>query len=87
MSRILKADEFLRKRLKTLRIKAALTQEQFAAVAGFSYKYYQAIEAGRRRNLRLKTIETLARAYGLEIHQLFAPKVPIFKKSFSIFKK
>jgi len=80
MSRVPSADEFLRKRLKELRLKAGVTQEEFAAKAGFSYKYYQAIEAGRRKNLRLKTIETLSRAYGLRIDQLFAERTPRTKK-------
>ncbi len=80
MSRGLSADEFLRKRLKALRLKTGLTQEEFAVNAGFSYKYYQAIEAGRRRNLRLKTIETLARAHGIGIDRLFSLTTPKIKQ-------
>ena len=52
-----------------------ITQEQFAEKAGFSYKYYQAIEAGRKPDLRLSTLERLAKACGLELHELFAPQL------------
>ena len=38
-----------------------------------SYKYYQAVEAGRKADLRLSTLERLATAYGLEVYQLLAP--------------
>lgn len=37
-----------------------------AEQAGFSYKYYQAIEAGRKRELRLSTLDRLAKAHGME---------------------
>ena len=60
-------------RLKQLRDAHDLTQEQFAEMSGISYKYYQAVEAGRKRELRLST---LAAAYGIEVWQLLAPTMP-----------
>jgi transcriptional regulator with XRE-family HTH domain len=63
-------------RLKQLRLMHGLTQETFAEKAGLSYKYYQAVEAGRKRELRLSTLERLAAAYGLEVFQLLAPELP-----------
>ena len=63
-------------RLKRLRQRHALTQEMFAELSGMSYKYYQAIEAGRKRELRLSTLERLASAYGIEVYQLLAPDAP-----------
>jgi transcriptional regulator with XRE-family HTH domain len=63
-------------RLKELRELHGHTQESFAETAGFSYKYYQAIEAGRRRDLRLSTLERLAAAYGLEVYELLSPRLP-----------
>ncbi len=60
----------LLKRLRQLRLRRGLTQEAFAEQAGFSYKYYQAVEAGRKRDLRLSTLERLAQAHGLEVWQL-----------------
>jgi len=68
--------EILSKRLRELRRRHALSQEAFAERAGMSYKYYQAVEAGRKRNLRLSTLEKLAAAYRLEVWQLLSPSVP-----------
>jgi transcriptional regulator with XRE-family HTH domain len=58
------------KRLRELRLRRGLTQEAFAEQAGFSYKYYQAVEAGRKRDLRLSTLERLAEAHGTELWRL-----------------
>jgi transcriptional regulator with XRE-family HTH domain len=66
----------LLKRLRELRQRDGLSQEAFAERAGMSYKYYQAVEAGRKRNLRLSTLEKLAGAYELEVWQLLSPSAP-----------
>jgi transcriptional regulator with XRE-family HTH domain len=63
-------------RLKELRKLHRLTQEAFSERSGISYKYYQAIEGGRKRDLRLSTLERLAKAYGIELWQLFSPRLP-----------
>ncbi|MBG7606981.1 MAG: helix-turn-helix transcriptional regulator [Verrucomicrobia bacterium] len=60
-------------RLKALRNERGWTQEKFAEVAGMSYKYYQAIEAGRKRDLRLSTLERLAKGHDMEVWRLLAP--------------
>ena len=60
-------------RLKALRVARGLTQEQFAEESGISYKYYQAVEAGRKRDLRLSTLDRLAKAHGLETWELLMP--------------
>lgn len=60
-------------RLKALRVARGLTQEQFAEESGISYKYYQAVEAGRKRDLRLSTLDRLAKAHGLETWELLLP--------------
>lgn len=73
------SSRFLTKRLKDLRLRSELTQAEFAEVAGFTLKVYQHIEAGRRHNLQLKTLDKIAWAYGLTIHELFAPKPPEIK--------
>jgi len=62
------------KRLRNLRHKHQLTQERFAELAGISYKYYQQVEAGRKRNLRFSTLERFADAYGLDLWQLLLPE-------------
>jgi transcriptional regulator with XRE-family HTH domain len=63
-------------RLKELRKLRRLTQEQAAEKCGIGYKYFQHIEAGRRPNLRLETLEKLAGGYQIELWQLFAPELP-----------
>lgn len=60
-------------RLKALRIESGLTQEEFAEKSGISYKYYQAVEAGRKKDLRLSTLDRLANGHGLEPWQLLLP--------------
>lgn len=68
------AIDLLLPRLKRLRAEHGLTQEQFTERASISYKYYQAVEAGRKRDLRLSTLERIAAAYGLGVHELLAPE-------------
>jgi transcriptional regulator with XRE-family HTH domain len=63
-------------RLRKLREVHGLTQEAFAEMSGITYKYYQQIEAGRKPELRLSTLERLAKAYGIEVYQLLAPEPP-----------
>ena len=63
-------------RLKQLRALSGLTQEEFAEHAGMSYKFYQQIESGRKKLIRLDTIQRLAEAFGIEIWEFFHPKEP-----------
>ncbi len=63
-------------RLRELRKRHSLTQEQFSELSGVAYKYYQLIEIGKRIDLRLSTVEKLAKAYGLGAHELLAPDLP-----------
>ncbi len=65
--------ERLLQRLRTLRTARGLTQEQFAEQSGISYKYYQSVEAGRKKDLRLSTLDRLAKAHGIETWQLLLP--------------
>jgi transcriptional regulator with XRE-family HTH domain len=64
-------------RIRRLRAELGLTQEGFAEKAHISYKYYQAIEAGRKPDLRLSTLERLARAHGLEVWELLLPSANV----------
>ena len=70
-------------RLRELRKRHALTQERFSELSGVAYKYYQLIEIGRRIDLRLSTLEKLAGAYGIGVHELLAPAIPKTKISSS----
>jgi|GEM_PF-975648 len=63
-------------RLRELRERHELTQEDFSEVSGISYKHYQAIEGGRKPDLRLSTLERISKAYGIEVHELLALKLP-----------
>jgi transcriptional regulator with XRE-family HTH domain len=71
-----KAFTSLLSRLRALRKAHNLTQEGFAEMAGMSYKYYQAVEGGRKAELRFSTLEKLAAAYGIELWELLAPPMP-----------
>jgi transcriptional regulator with XRE-family HTH domain len=57
-------------RVKQLREALGLSQEAFAEKAGLKYKHYQAIEAGRKSDIRFSTLEKLAQACGLEAWEL-----------------
>ena len=73
MSDHLAAAKFFGERLRELRQRHALTQEQAAALCGMEYKYYQMVEWGRK-NLRLDTMARIAGAYQLEIWDLVQHK-------------
>ncbi|HBO96423.1 MAG TPA: transcriptional regulator [Candidatus Omnitrophica bacterium] len=51
-------------RIKELRDKRKMTQEELAASAEIDYKYLQKIEGKTPPNLKVETIEKLARALG-----------------------
>lgn len=63
----------LLEKLRQLRLGRGWTQEEFSEHSGISYKYYQAVEAGRKQDLRLSTLERLAKAHQLEVWQLLLP--------------
>jgi transcriptional regulator with XRE-family HTH domain len=58
-----------------LREKAGLTQEKLSEVTGLTYKHYQSVEAGRKPNVRITTLQRIAAAYGLEVWQLLNPEM------------
>ncbi|MBE6412193.1 MAG: helix-turn-helix transcriptional regulator [Opitutales bacterium] len=64
---------FIGKRLKDLRLQANLTQEQFSEQAGFNYKFYQNLESGRNKYIRLDTIERLAKSYNMQLWEFLKP--------------
>jgi transcriptional regulator with XRE-family HTH domain len=57
------------KRVKELRLERGLKQEEMCQF-GFEYKYYQRIEYGQK-NLSLKTLSRLAKAFGVGVEELF----------------
>ena len=74
-------------RSRELRKRHALTQEKFSELSGVAYKYYQLIEIGQRIDLRLSTLEKLAKAYGIGVHELLAPNFPKIRVTKSAAKK
>lgn len=60
----------LLERVRVLREARGLSQEAFAERAGLKYKHYQAIEAGRKSDIRFSTLQKLAKACGLELWEL-----------------
>jgi transcriptional regulator with XRE-family HTH domain len=63
-------------RLRALRAKHHLTQEEFAQGAGFGFKFYQQLETGRKKQIWLETVERLAAAYGVEPWKFIGPSIP-----------
>jgi len=61
--------ELLGKRVRQLRIERRLKQEEMCRF-GFDYKYYQRIEYGEK-NLTLKSLNKLAKAFGVPMSELF----------------
>lgn len=57
-------------RVRELREAYGLSQEAFAERAGLKYKHYQSIEAGRKIEMRLSTLQKLAKACGMELWEL-----------------
>ncbi len=68
------------KRIRELRLRHELTQEEFAQVTEFSFKFYQQLESGKKKQIWLETVERLAEAYGVEAWQLLAPEAPVITK-------
>lgn len=63
-------------RLKELRARHHLTQEEAAEATDLSMRFYQLLESGRKKQIWLETVERLAAAYGLEAWQLIGPELP-----------
>ncbi len=57
-------------RVKEFREARGLSQEAFAEKAGIGYKYYQHVESGRRRDIRLSTLIKIAGGLGLTLSEL-----------------
>lgn len=64
---------FLAKRARDLRVQQGLTQAQFAERAGFNHRFYQNIESGRNKYIRLDTVDRLANAHQMEIGEFLTP--------------
>ena len=63
----------LAENLRYIRLRADFTQEQMAEIAGFEFKFYQKLEGGKKPQIKVETVERLAKPFGLEAWQLLAP--------------
>lgn len=63
-------------RLKELRLKAGLTQGQLAELADTDEKFVQQIEAARKKQIWVSTVDQLAQALGVELHEFFNSDCP-----------
>jgi transcriptional regulator with XRE-family HTH domain len=63
----------LAQNLRYLRLEADLTQEQMAEITGMGLKFYQTLEAGRKPQIKVETVERLATPFGIEVWQILAP--------------
>lgn len=62
----------LAEHLRAIREHHGLTQEKAAHLIGCDYKYYQRIEAGAK-DIRLSTLERIAKALGVDSSELVGP--------------
>jgi len=60
----------LGKRIRAVREKSGLTQEQSEEKTGVNTKYISAIERGQK-NVTVKTLEKIARGLNVELYELF----------------
>lgn len=61
--------------MRELRQKHGLTQQELAEVADMSEKFIQQIEAQRKKEIWVSTVERIAEAFSLELHEFLAPEV------------
>lgn len=67
--------KFLAGRLKELRRRHDLTQEQVAILLGTDLRWYQRIE-GQEKDIRASTIDRLAAVYGVSAAEFMAAELP-----------
>ncbi|WP_153047679.1 helix-turn-helix domain-containing protein, partial [Streptococcus suis] len=60
-------DQFVAKRIQTLRKDFHLTQEQLAEAAGLDVSSIAKIERGERSNIKVNTLEKIVDAFGISM--------------------
>ncbi|HEL1614014.1 TPA: helix-turn-helix transcriptional regulator [Streptococcus suis] len=68
-------DQFVAKRIQTLRKDFHLTQEQLAEAAGIDVSSIAKIERGERSNIKVNTLEKIVDAFGLSMSTFFQQHV------------
>jgi len=65
-------------RIRALREKAGVTQEEFAEIAGLDRAYYGGVERGER-NVAAVNLIRIAVALNIEVGELFPPQADLIK--------
>ena len=68
--------EIVAVRTRELRLRHTMTQQELAEMADISEKNVQKIEAGQKKQIWLQTVEQIAGAFSLGIHEFLAPELP-----------
>jgi transcriptional regulator with XRE-family HTH domain len=69
-------NQLIASRLRELRVRHRLTQEETSELVGVSLRFYQLLESGRKKQMWVGTLERLALSFGLQPWQLIAPELP-----------
>ncbi|QYY36712.1 helix-turn-helix transcriptional regulator [Ruficoccus sp. ZRK36] len=72
--------ERVARRTRELRQKHGLTQQELAELADMSEKFLQQIEACRKKEIWVSTVERIAAAFCLDVHEFLAPDLPSTSK-------
>jgi len=67
-------------RLRALRLRHGITQEEAADLMALSLRFYQLLESGRKKQIWLETVERAAAAYGLDACDLIGPQLPAYSQ-------
>jgi len=63
-------------RIRELRARFGLTQQELAELADISEQSIQKLESRSKKQIWLKTVEQLAAAFDLEAYELLSPELP-----------
>jgi transcriptional regulator with XRE-family HTH domain len=68
--------EWIGERVRNLRLKADLTQQQLAELIDSNEKFIQQIERHRKKEIWVSTVAKIADAFGMDLPAFFAPELP-----------
>ena len=66
-------------RTRELRVHLKLTQQELAELADVSEQSIQKLESRSKKQIWLRTVEQLADAVSLKVHEFLAPELPLHK--------
>lgn len=68
--------ELDRAKMRELRERREITQTQAASKAGMTVSRWSDIETGRKSNVTIETLSTIAAALGVDARELLTPSAP-----------